>query len=204
MSGDLKAAWRARLRPAEGTQVAGAVSSGICGLIADHLARTVDEGKWVVVYDALPEEVDLGGVAARHATPETRFAVTRTPDLGYELSVHPLGSPLERHRYGYMQPRSDAVRIDDADIGAVLVPAMGFDCLGNRLGRGKGYYDRFLHRLLRVGVPGLQFLGIAGTAIAEELPIDDHDVAMTHVVLSTGVWPVPVPPEALDGVTHLR
>jgi len=52
---------------------------------------------------------------------------------------------LEIGPYGIYQPRQDEVRpIQCTEIELVLVPALAFDRDGNRLGRGKGYYDRFL------------------------------------------------------------
>ncbi len=65
-----------------------------------------------------------------------------------------------------------------------LVPGLTFDTRGRRLGRGKSYYDRLLAGLpasaLRVGVT-LERL------MAEIVPVESHDVAMTHLVTENGV-----------------
>ena len=71
-----------------------------------------------------------------------------------------------------------------ARIEVALVPGLAFDPLGRRLGRGKGYYDRLLAGLPadapRVGVT-------LDRLMAETVPVDPHDVAMTHLVTENGV-----------------
>ncbi len=156
--------------------------------IAAFLEREVPATGRIVVYDAIPGEVDLAGLVAGDAAPSQRFALTRTPDVGHELTVHPLGGPTERHRYGYRQPVADGPRVADDAIGAVLVPALAFDRRGNRLGRGAGYYDRFLARL----GPGVLRIGLCAVPPVEALPVDGHDVAMTHLSLGGRVEPVPL------------
>lgn len=48
--------------------------------------------------------------------------------------------------YGIPEPAiKKRVNLEDLDL--VIVPGVAFDTTGNRLGRGKGYYDRFLHKL---------------------------------------------------------
>ena len=61
------------------------------------------------------------------------------------------------------------------EIDLVVVPALAYDRLGNRLGRGGGFYDRFLARLeMRTVVCGLAF----AQQVVEELPTHatDHPV----------------------------
>ncbi len=154
--------------------------------LASHLASV--EG-WVVVYLALGDELDLAPIFDR--CDRGRLALTRTPEVGTDLTVHPLDGPTEPHRYGFDQPLADAPMVADADIAAVLVPGLAFDREGRRLGRGAGYYDRFLARL----APSVQRIGITGGYIVAQLPVDAHDVTMTHLSGAFGVAPTPLDPE---------
>jgi 5-formyltetrahydrofolate cyclo-ligase len=165
-----------------------------CEALARFLASPVVGDGWVVGYQAMGDEVDLAPLYARRELGP--FAVTRTPDAGLHLTVHPLDSPDERHRYGFRQPVADAPTVADDEIAVVLVPGLAFDRLGTRLGRGKGYYDRFLARL----GPDLVRVGITGGYVVAELPTEAHDVAMTHLAGDGWVAAVPLdePPEG-DG-----
>ena len=64
-------------------------------------------------------------------------------------------------------------------IDVVLVPGLAFDCSGNRLGRGKGYYDRFLRRLPADTLTiGLAFDGM----IRDSIPHGENDCPVKMVV----------------------
>ena len=143
------------------------------------LVTTLDQGSVVVLFDALPGEVDLSMVRTSSAVVDHRlsFALTRTPDTGFDLTVHPIDSPLEEHRFGYRQPVAGSPEILDSRIAAVMVPALAFDSSGNRLGFGAGYYDRFLAR-----TPQAYKVGIADVLIEEQLPAEPFDIPMTHLV----------------------
>lgn len=66
---------------------------------------------------------------------------------------------------------------------AVLVPMIGFDRKGRRLGQGAGYYDRTLALRRPACVVGIAF------AIQEidEVPVDERDQSMDAIVTETGV-----------------
>ena len=64
------------------------------------------------------------------------------------------------------------------EIETVLVPGMSFDPQGNRLGRGKGYYDRFLAQ-----VPQAYKIGVCFDFQKVELvPTDENDIQMNEVI----------------------
>jgi 5-formyltetrahydrofolate cyclo-ligase len=181
-----KRAWRARAIEERQDLVVDA--QAFCAALDRFLAEAVPRSKRVVIYDAMPGEVDLAPLLDASDAPEERYAITRTPDEGHYLTVHPHGCAHEQHRYGYRQPVIDAPVVDDDLIGAVLVPALAFDRSGVRLGRGMGYYDRFLARL----GSDVAFVGITGGYVVESLPSEPFDVSMTHLAFESGVQAVPV------------
>ncbi len=62
----------------------------------------------------------------------------------------------------------------------VLVPGLAFDAHRNRIGYGRGYYDRFLAQVAapRIGL-------IPDALLVEAVPVDDHDVPVDLVVTDT-------------------
>jgi 5-formyltetrahydrofolate cyclo-ligase len=99
------------------------------------------------------------------------------------------GTPLRRRRHGIPQPRPAR----SADIAArrrldlVVVPLLGFDAHGNRLGSGAGYYDRsFSFRRGRPqGKPRLVGLAFANQQV-ERLAAAGWDVPLDAVVTENG------------------
>lgn len=86
-------------------------------------------------------------------------------------------SELSAGTYGILEPhpllqRDTQRHISPSDINCALIPGVGFDSTGNRLGHGQGYYDRLLCELppdcLRVGVA-------YDCQIVDQIPAEPHD-----------------------------
>lgn len=79
---------------------------------------------------------------------------------------------------------------DDFDV--IFVPGLAFDALGNRLGRGTGYYDRALANLTgRKKRPVLVGLAL-DEQIVKKIPCEKHDIAMDYICTpSLGILPTP-------------
>lgn len=72
------------------------------------------------------------------------------------------------------------------EIDLVLVPGLAFDRRGGRVGRGKGYYDRFLQRI----APSVPKVGLAFEwQLVDEIPVTPHDVRMDLVVTEKNIYP---------------
>jgi 5-formyltetrahydrofolate cyclo-ligase len=94
-------------------------------------------------------------------------------------------------RFGLYEPPSSAPRIDPAEIDLVVVPGLAFDRAGNRLGFGKGYYDRFLGEA-RAGKVALLY----AVQLLDEVPADEHDVPVDMLVTEKGAERCGPPPAA--------
>lgn len=94
---------------------------------------------------------------------------------------------LEKGDRGVVQPRAGYGEIlDAANIGrlAVLVPGMAFDGRGARLGRGGGFYDRFLEGVKKTGAVTI---GVCWSMqVVPEVPTDAHDVHVDWICHEDG------------------
>ncbi len=78
-------------------------------------------------------------------------------------------------------PESD---VDPSWPDIVIVPGLAFTAAGERLGRGGGWYDRYLTEVR----PDCTSIGVCfAEQVVESLPIESHDVTMDLVVSDAGV-----------------
>ncbi len=69
-------------------------------------------------------------------------------------------------------------------IDLVIVPGIGFTASGHRIGRGMGFYDRFLAQSEFLGLScGLAF----EEQVVDELPVLDHDIPLSMLVTDRGI-----------------
>jgi 5-formyltetrahydrofolate cyclo-ligase len=87
---------------------------------------------------------------------------------------------LKKGVYGIKEPKETTLTISLKDIDMVVVPGVAFDKRNNRLGRGGGYYDRFIKRLsAHTTTVGLAF----DFQLLSTLPhTEKHDARMHYVL----------------------
>ena len=105
------------------------------------------------------------------------------------FEIRSLTDDLERGTFGVLEPVvSRCAEASAAEAQLCLIPGVVFDERGNRIGYGKGYYDRFL-----TGLPAsVHTLGMAyDCQVLEEIPCGATDVPVRHLVTpSRGIFPV--------------
>lgn len=158
--------------------------------------RQWQEASNALLYAPLPGETDVRTLfepAAAHRrvlVPRVHDAAEGTmevvtvdrPPPGAEWDGEPVHG-WSRRRFGIWEPVGPAT--DPGVIDLALVPGLAFTRAGHRLGRGKGYYDRFLAQLR----PGCFKCGIGyDFQLVDELPTEPHDVPLDAVVTPAGVY----------------
>ena len=89
---------------------------------------------------------------------------------------------LETGSYGILEPKKELLQSgvlkigDKTDIDLAIVPVLGFDKHGGRLGYGGGYYDRFLEGYTGVSV-GIAF----SECLVESVPAEKHDIKLGKI-----------------------
>lgn len=86
------------------------------------------------------------------------------------------------------QPSDDDIRPDAMDTGGldlIIVPGLAFTKQGHRLGRGKGYYDKYIVKYNRNGFVSPITIALAfNVQICDFVPTSSNDVAINHVIYS--------------------
>lgn len=141
------------------------------------------QARVVLVYFPIKGEVDLLAMIRKDLS-EKRFCFPVVDAGAKEIKAVAIND-LERDflvgPYGIKQPDfSRLPQIDSSQIDLVIVPGLAFDRQKNRLGRGAGYYDRFLSKLK----PTTKKIGVAfDFQIQPDLPNHpESDIAVDFLV----------------------
>ncbi|MDE5887918.1 MAG: 5-formyltetrahydrofolate cyclo-ligase [Muribaculaceae bacterium] len=133
-------------------------------LLADH----------ILMYHSLPDELYTHEFLGKWRN-RKHFYLPRVNGVNLEILPYD-ESRLELGSFHIEEPTGDNV-VDPEDIELIVVPAVAYDRNGNRLGRGKGFYDRLLQttKATKVGV-GYEF------QLVDEVPVEPHDVGMDIII----------------------
>jgi len=181
----LRAALRARLE-----QFPAASRAAASGVLVSHLASWLAQRfapGTLGLFAALPREPVLAGLPL--LLPAWRFAYPRaSPDghMDFFLVTDP-ASQLHTGGFGILEPDDDpALLLDPAELSVLLCPGEAFTPAGHRLGKGGGFYDRFLARTPTTTTT----VGIAfATQIIPSLPIEPHDRPVSFLATEQGLTP---------------
>lgn len=131
-------------------------------LIEEHLlsVEAIQNARTIMTYIDINGEVITRYFAQNALNAGKRIVVpVCIPESGKLLASEILNlSELELGYMGLFEPIKDFIRpIDTKDLNVVIIPCVALDFNGNRIGYGKGYYDRFLSELS----PSVMKIGLA-------------------------------------------
>lgn len=130
----------------------------------------------VLLYHSLKDEVDTHEFIRKWSR-EKRILLPVVVGDDLELRLYTRPEDLKPGAYGIEEPTGELFT-DYADIDFIAVPGVAFDRNGNRLGRGKGYYDRLLPRIPSAYKAGICF----PFQLVEEVPAEPFDIRMDEII----------------------
>ncbi|MFW9601583.1 MAG: 5-formyltetrahydrofolate cyclo-ligase [Prevotella sp.] len=139
----------------------------------------IKEANTILMYYSMPDEVNT------HQVVDTLVALGKKVLLpvvinGEELEIREYKDKndlKEGIAYHIMEPVGEKYN-DYKNIDVAVVPGMSFDDNGNRLGRGKGYYDRFLKQIPQAYKIGICF----NFQKVKAVPTEETDIKMDEVI----------------------
>lgn len=138
----------------------------------------------VFCYVSVGWEISTGELLTAALAAGKRLCVPRClPDGVMYACLLPDLSALRPGPLGIPEPGEALPRVPPEEIGLALVPGVAFDRSGYRLGRGGGYYDRFLP-----GLRGVRAGLCYGAFLLPVLPRTAFDVPTDCIVTEEGVY----------------
>ncbi len=141
----------------------------------------------ILIYSSKFPEVDTHPLIERLLTEGKKVVVpiiereTHTLRLSYLRDT----SVLVTSTFQVPEPIGNEIPASPGDIEVAVIPMIAFDCYGDRLGYGAGYYDRFLH-----GNPHVVKIGLAFYSQREErILTEPDDIHMDYVLTECGIIP---------------
>lgn len=163
--------------------------------LRDHFMASVDwascplgEGLLISAYAGYGDEIDPLPLIQALSQKGHRFCLPCVQEKGQPLifRAYALGDAVRLGVWNIPEPLSSAP-IVHPDV--LLVPLLGFDRQGNRLGRGAGFYDRTLNEAR--AARQITAIGLA-YAVQEvpQIPCGPHEAHLDAIVTDQGYWPV--------------
>lgn len=134
----------------------------------------------ILIYHSLPDELSTRGFLSKW-NGKKHFYLPRVN--GVNLDILPYDeSRIELGAFHIEEPTGNNT-VNPDEIELVVVPGVAYDRAGNRLGRGKGFYDRLLQstKATKVGVC-YEF------QLVDEIPTEPHDVKMDMIISQNGCF----------------
>ena len=171
---------------------AGAASEKIERILLGSELYTAADSVFIFVSDS--NEVETRGIIASALKDKKRVALPRcisadgTMEFYYLDAALPFEVQTEIGAYGLTEPKTDLEKVDTNDFppaSLFLMPALAFSRDGRRLGKGKGFYDRYIARISYASpiLAGLCF----SCRIISDVPAGVRDACVSHIVCEDGI-----------------
>lgn len=151
------------------------IAARLCAQAMFHQARQI------LLYSSDENEVETEGLwqAACRRGIDVYYPRVTADKQEVEFVRRHDNEPLIPGVFDIPVPPGEDLLTSVAQTDLVLIPGVGFDRAGHRLGRGRGYYDRVLRDLLA----GALRVGLAHDyQIVSHIPIDEHDERVDYIV----------------------
>lgn len=147
--------------------------------ILETLPRFKD-AKTILLYHSLKDEVRTDKFIERWKDKKNILLPVVDGEI-LRLKKYNQSVELSVGAFGIEEPSGlDFTNYEEIDLA--IVPGVSFDCNKNRLGRGKGYYDRLLPQISAYKI-GLCY----EFQISEQIPTEPHDLPMDAVLTEQGI-----------------
>lgn len=176
---DFKTALRQKIRAAL-AKISPAVRAVESIELGERLKAQMPSAHTVLFFAPLPDELDIWPVLELSLALGTICALpffdAEKKSYGAK-EIRKLAADIVPGKFGVREPAAGCAEIPLDKFDLVLVPGMAFDLQGNRLGRGRGFYDRLLQ-----SASGVKCGVCYDLQLRESIPTEPHDARVDFVL----------------------
>jgi 5-formyltetrahydrofolate cyclo-ligase len=153
--------------------------------VCDHILTLIQDGETVMVYTSKEKEVNTKPLITKlfeNGNPVIVPIIVKD-DISLRLSYLRDFSVLVPSTFGVPEPIGNEILATGENVDTIILPMLGFDRTGGRMGYGAGYYDRFLAKNQKVRKIGIAF----ACQEYDNLPVDGNDIPMDYIITEDGI-----------------
>jgi len=153
--------------------------------ITRHLMKIIKPGETVMVFTSKEKEVNTKPLilALFEKKNPVVVPIIVKEDVSLRLSYLKDFAALVPSTFGVPEPIGSEIPAEPSNVDTIILPMLGFDRTGGRIGYGAGYYDRFLSKHENLRKIGVAF---ACQEMAS-LPVDENDIRMDSIITEEGI-----------------
>ena len=137
----------------------------------------------IACYFPIGSEVDTHNIMLDVLENGKNMLLPKIVDTNLEFYVIPNLEKLEKGVFDIMEPKDSCKKAEKID--CILVPTVGVSKLGDRLGYGRGYYDKFLSSTDAVKI-SLTY----SKQIVKSIPNDSHDIKIDLIITEDEIYKI--------------
>lgn len=145
----------------------------------------VDSKGGFVVYLATQSEVKTAGIINFLHKQNRKVYAPCVTNSEITPSCLTKGCKFKKCEFDIYEPEKKSKIRSLKNIAAVIIPGIAFDTRGNRLGFGKGFFDKFLKKLPE---KTLKIALAFSCQIVKQVPAEAHDVKMDFIITENGIY----------------
>jgi 5-formyltetrahydrofolate cyclo-ligase len=174
LKSDLRARLRARLE-----NISEAVRAVESIELRERLQAQIPSAHTILFFAPLPDELDVWPMLELALATGTNCALpffdAEKKSYGAKRLKN-LAADIVTGKFGVREPAAHCEEIPLNQFDLVLVPGLAFDLSGNRLGRGRGFYDRIL-----ADASGIKCGVCHNFQLLEKIPVEAHDAKVDFI-----------------------
>lgn len=143
------------------------------------------EAEKIFIYISYDSEINTREIIYKALKDNKKIYVPRTEFKTRHMDAVEIKSldNLVESRYGILEPSKEAPHIEPNKLDLIVVPGVGFDRSGGRMGYGAGFYDRYFKKINEENLNKIIKLALAyELQMLDKVPMDEQDVPVDYII----------------------